>query len=44
MNFRNGLELHIVSYNKIYPDFATAVKYKRGVAVIGILFHVSVTN
>lgn len=44
MHFRHGLELHIVSHNKIYPDFATAVNYRRGVAVLGVLYHVSAVD
>lgn len=37
---RNGLELHIVSHNKLYQNFSTAVKNKKGIAVLGIFFHV----
>ncbi|KAJ6638389.1 Carbonic anhydrase 2 [Pseudolycoriella hygida] len=40
-NERYGLELHIVSHEKRFGTFAEAVKNKNGIAVLGILFHVS---
>lgn len=40
---RFGLELHIVSHEQRFKNFSTAVKNKRGVAVLGILFHVADT-
>ncbi|XP_037028764.1 putative carbonic anhydrase 3 [Bradysia coprophila] len=40
-NERYGLELHIVSHEKRFGTFAEAVQNKNGVAVLGILFHVS---
>lgn len=38
---RYGLELHIVSHEKRFGTFAEAVQIKDGIAVLGILFHVS---
>jgi len=38
---RFGLELHIVSHNNQYSNFSEAVQNKQGVAVIGVLFHIS---
>lgn len=39
--FRFGLELHIVSHNQRYKNFSEAVQNKQGVAVLGVLFHIS---
>lgn len=39
--FRFGLELHIVSHNQQYKNFTEALKHKQGVAVLGVLFHIS---
>lgn len=38
---RFGLELHIVSHNIRYKNFTEAVQNKQGVAVLGVLFHIS---
>lgn len=38
---RFGLELHIVSHEQRFKNFSTAVRNKRGVAVLGVLFHVA---
>lgn len=38
---RFGLELHIVSHNQLYSNFSEAVQNKQGVAVLGVIFHVS---
>lgn len=35
------MELHIVSHNNRYSNFSEAVQNKGGIAVIGVLFHVS---
>lgn len=41
LSFRFGLELHIVSHEHRFENFSIAVKNKRGVAVLGVLFHVA---
>lgn len=38
---RFGLELHIVSHNQRYANFSQAVQNKQGIAVLGVIFHVS---
>lgn len=35
------MELHIVSHEQRFENFSIAVKNKRGVAVLGVLFHVA---
>lgn len=37
------MELHIVSHEQRFRTFADAVQVKNGVAVLGVLFHVSLT-
>lgn len=41
LDIRFGLELHIVSHNQRYANFSEAVQNKQGVAVLGVMFHVS---
>lgn len=41
---RYGLELHIVSHEQRFRTFADAVQVKNGIAVLGVLFHVSPTS
>lgn len=36
-----GLELHIVSHDQRFKNFSTAVQNRKGIAVLGVLFHVS---
>lgn len=36
-----GLELHIVSHDQRYQNFSIAVQNRKGVAVLGVLFHVA---
>lgn len=38
---RYGLELHIVSHNQRYKNFSEAFQHKQGIAVLGVLFHIS---
>lgn len=35
------LELHIVTYNRRYNNFSEAIKNEEGIAVLGVLFHIS---
>lgn len=41
--FRNsfGLELHIVSHDQRFGNFSRAVQNRKGIAVLGVLFHVA---
>lgn len=41
--FRFALELHMVHHDKRYDTLAQAAKEKNGIAVIGILYHVTTT-
>lgn len=37
---RYGLEMHIVSHEKRFPNFTIALQNRRAVSVLGVLFHV----
>ena len=39
--FSFPMEMHLVHYNMKYPDITTALSFKDGLAVLGVMFDVS---